>query len=301
MYYYNVYEMVFAAEMEFPEFSGVAVDSVEKPDVVIRRGGVAEKLENAQKIGVSYQLGRNALQLDVEGIARYLARDAGEIIIDQERDAPMDAVRSLLLDAPLTGVLHQRGMLPFYGGAVQVDDHCILFCGISGNGKSTAVREFMKRGYKLLTDDLAVVAEQNGALVVLPGYPSQRLPVDVIRRSVLDPGDYPRVRPGIHQRRVAVSKKDWAGKKLPLKKIYIMTTWNESGLELEELDVDDLKFNLLHDSMHRQYLSGMSTGFALVKLTSRLMNETPCARITQTKIEKDIDKMIEMLEEDMGK
>jgi len=301
MDFYRVFDLTFAAGFPIPEFGGAEIGSGSKVDVTILRGDVPEKLENAVKFGVCYQLGRNALQLNVEGIARYLAREGSEIIVDSEPDADFDAVRSFLLDAPLTGIMHQRGMLPLYGCAVQVRDHCVLFCGISGSGKSTTAREFIKRGYKLLTDDLAVITEQNGELIVLPGYPSQRLPLDVIKRGGLDPDDYPAIRQGIRQRRVPVLNSECTGKALPLKKVYIITTWNKTGIELKELEEDVLKFNLLHDTMHRQYLSGMGSGFALVKLTARLMNHMPAAQVIHPRTVDEMENMIGVLSEDMEK
>ncbi|MCP4691430.1 MAG: hypothetical protein GY859_25525 [Desulfobacterales bacterium] len=297
---YHVFDLEIHSQFETPPFEGAPGDPSREPDVVIRRGALPEKLEGARKFGVCYQLGRDALRLNVPGVAGYLARNGREIIVDPGPDAPPAAVNAFLLDAPLTGILHQRGALPLYGAAVQVGGGCALLCGVSGVGKSTAAGELIKRGRKLLTDDLAAVAEQNGKLVVRPGYPSRRLPVDVITRDGLDPGDYPRARPGLAQRRIPVAGEDWAGATLPLKKIYILTTWNDTGLSLEALEADDQKFNLLHGAMHRQYLSGMGGGFALVKLTARLMKETPAAQVLHGRRAADIEPMIDALEEDMA-
>lgn len=301
MHYYKAYGLNIASEFEILEFDAVTIDPVDKPHVLIRYGEIADRLPIIHKTGVCYQLGPGALQINFEGIGRYLAKKGSEIIIQPEENAENDAVRSLLFDAPLSGIMHQRGILPFYGAAIQVDDRAVLLCGISGTGKSTAAHELMKRGYNLVSDDISVVAQMDGSLTLLSGYPSLRLPSDVLKRNDMDPEDYPRIRQGIMQRRIPVPIEKFCDKALPLKKIYILTSWNKQEIEFKELEEDTLKFNLLHDSMHRQYLSGMGGGFALVKITASLMSQMPAAQVIHTRMAKDLDKMIDMIVEDMHK
>jgi hypothetical protein len=301
MYGYRVFNLRIASGIPIPEFSGVEAPPDGEADLSIRQAGLAPELAGALKCGVCYQAGRNALQINVPGVARYLSLEGRDIMVDPEPDAPLDTVRSFLLDGPLTGILHQRGLLPLYGCGVKLGDECALICGISGKGKSTVAQELMARGYSINTDDLAVVEEHGGRLRVLPGYPSQRLPLDTLQRLGLAADDYPPVRPGISQRRVAVPDESWWGGALPLKKVIILTTWNRSGCELKEPEPDRVKFNLLHDAMHRQYLSGMGGGFALVKITAALMNQTPAIQVLHSREVKDISEMIDRLEEEMAK
>ncbi len=275
MHHYGVYDLIFASELEMPEWEGVRIQAPTLPPVTIQLGIVAEHLPGARKTGVCYELGPRALQLNVPGIARYLARNGDEIVIDPAPEASEDTLRAFLLDAPMCGIFHQRGMLPFYGAAVEVGEGAVMIAGISGTGKSTVARGLMGRGYKLISDDLTVVADRGGRLVVLGGYPSQRLPMDVLRRERLDPEAYPRVREGIARRLVPVSPEQWSGTTRPLRKIYILGTWNKTDTEFKELEEGNLKFSLLHDAMHRQYLSGMGGGFSLVKITAKLMSRMP--------------------------
>ena len=294
---YRVFDLNIQAEFLIPAFEGAQIEHAAEIDVTIRNGHVPEKLAEAKKTGVCYQLGRHMLQLNVPGIGRYIARKGQEIIVEPETEASFDAVHALLLDGPLTGIFHQRGMLPFYGGAVAVNDYAVMICGISGTGKSTLIRELIKKGYPFVSDDLAVVTGKEGILGMLPGYPFQRLPLDTLERNGLSPDQYPAVRPGINQRRVPVEKNAWTNHSLPLKKIVVLTTWNREGMESKVLESDTLKFNLLHDAMHRQYLSGMGTGFAQFKLTAGLMEKMPATQVIHPREPNKIDETLDLLVE----
>jgi hypothetical protein len=301
MYFYKCYDLTFATEMEFPEFSAVSEDATENPDITIKYGKVDEDLPFTQKYGVCYQLGPEALLLDVENIARYLSSYGKYITINKYDDAEEDAIRSFIFDVPISGIMHQRGMLPLYGAAIEKDGFANVICGISGTGKSTIAYEFIKRGYKILSDDITVLMNSGNGLDVLPGYPSLRLPLDVLKRDELKIEDYPQIRKGILQKRIPIPSKNFYPEKLPLRKVYIVSSWNKNEVKKFDLEENYTKFNLLHDSMHRQYLSGMGSGFSLVKITAQLMSNTPAAQIVHTRIVKEIKETVDMIEEDMGK
>ena len=299
MLYYKVYNLIIKSEMEIPEFNSVSAEPVDKPDIFIHFGEVRERLPYPTKLGVCYTLGNNVLHLKIPGIARYLAWKGNEIIIDPAEEAATDAVRSFIFDAPISCIMHQRNMLPVYGAAIKNGDQAFMVIGISGNGKSTAAFELIKRGYKLISDDISVISDFDGKLTALPAYPSIKLPLDTIKRADMNPDDFPTIRDGIVQKRIPVDTTDFCDQHLPIEKIYILSGWNKSGTEIKQLEENTAKFNLLHDSMHRQYLAGMGGGFSLVKITAKLMSTMPAAQIVHSRNVKDIDKMIDMIEEDL--
>lgn len=301
MYYYKCYGMVLSSEIELPELNGVSVDKNEKPDISIKYGKVDEDLPYTQKYGVCYQLGPEALLLDIESTARYLSSYGKYITIEPYENAEEDAIRSFLLDAPISGIMHQRGLLPIYGGAVEKGGNAFLICGISGTGKSTIIYELIKRGYKILSDDISVLMNEHIGLSVLPGYPSLRLPLDVLKRVEMNIDNIPQIRKGILQRRITIPKENFLPDKLPLKKFYVVSTWNKNEVKMFQLEENYTKFNLLHDSMHRQYLSGMGSGFSLVKITAKLMRDIPAAQLTHTRMPKEINETVDLIEEDMNK
>lgn len=80
-----------------------------------------------------------------------------------------------LMGSGMGAILIQRGYMLLHGSCVTNGTHSILITGDSGAGKSTMAAEFLKRGWKLVTDDVTCVYEENGVPMVRPSYPSQKL------------------------------------------------------------------------------------------------------------------------------
>lgn len=80
-----------------------------------------------------------------------------------------------LMGSGMGAILIQRGFMLLHGSCVTDGKNTILITGDSGAGKSTTAAEFLKRGWKLLTDDVTCVFEQNGVPMVRSSYPSQKL------------------------------------------------------------------------------------------------------------------------------
>ena len=85
-----------------------------------------------------------------------------------------------LMGSCMGAVLVQRGFMLLHGSCVTDGKHAILLTGDSGAGKSTTAAEFLKRGWKLVTDDVTCVFEQDGVPMVQSSYPSQKLWQDAL-------------------------------------------------------------------------------------------------------------------------
>ncbi len=69
--------------------------------------------------------------------------------------------------------LHFPNLIPLHGGAIIFGERQYVFIGDSGAGKSTTVLELLKRGAKVLSDDLVFI--DTHSMKVLPGLPTLRL------------------------------------------------------------------------------------------------------------------------------
>jgi len=56
--------------------------------------------------------------------------------------------------------LHMRGAFPLHAGAVAADGRAALIMGPSGAGKSTTLAALVRRGFPLISDDVAVLADE---------------------------------------------------------------------------------------------------------------------------------------------
>jgi hypothetical protein len=115
-------------------------------------------------------------------LARFLVTGR-EVRVDPAPGALREEVQAFLLGPVLGLVLHQRGLLPLQASAVETPEGAVVFVGPSGSGKSTLAAHFRRRGYRILADDTAVLAEDGrGGFRVLPGMPQLRLCPDAHER-----------------------------------------------------------------------------------------------------------------------
>lgn len=72
-------------------------------------------------------------------------------------------------------MLRLRHYVSLHASVIAVDDHAIALVGQSRAGKSTTAAAFVRRGYTILTDDVAPLLERNGTWHIQPSYPHIRL------------------------------------------------------------------------------------------------------------------------------
>ena len=87
------------------------------------------------------------------------------------------AVRTYLLGFGMAMLALQQGKLAFHCSALEApEDGAVLIAGESGAGKSTLTAGLLKRGWRFLADDMAVVeiTEKSGAWVY-PAFPYMKL------------------------------------------------------------------------------------------------------------------------------
>lgn len=92
------------------------------------------------------------------------------------------ALGVFLMGSCMGAILHQRGFMPLHGSCVTDGARSILITGDSGAGKSTLAAEFLKRGWRLLTDDVSAVYDVESVPMVQSSYPSQKLWQDALDR-----------------------------------------------------------------------------------------------------------------------
>lgn len=98
------------------------------------------------------------------------------------RKVSLEAFRAHLLGDALSFALVGRGIEPLHATAVVVDGGAVGFLGDSGYGKSSLAGEFLRAGHLLVTDDLLVLRDGEGGLLVHPGPPRIKLYPEMARR-----------------------------------------------------------------------------------------------------------------------
>jgi len=193
---YRAFGLTIASRLPLPELP----QAEGEPDVEIVPGPVPPELPGAVRRGVRFQVAPGELLLQVDGVARYLARGGRRIVVDRAAGAPPESVRLFLLGSVFAALLLERGVLPLSASAVATQGGCLVFMGHSAAGKSTLAAGFVSRGYRVLTDDVCAISFATGGPMVWPAYPQLKLWPDVLLKLGRDPSALGRVRPELEKR-----------------------------------------------------------------------------------------------------
>jgi len=75
-----------------------------------------------------------------------------------------------LLGSVLAFVLRLRGTVPLHASAIVIDERAIVFAGAPGAGKSSTAAAFARLGHPVLSDDIVVIADEDGVIMAHPSH-----------------------------------------------------------------------------------------------------------------------------------
>ena len=298
MYAYHAYQLNIHADFAMPEF--LPGDAAAEPDVVIRQGAVPIALENVTGRGVLYQATANQFLLKLDDVARYLVQNGDEIIVEPCPNSLESDVRVFMLGSCIGALLHQRGILVLHAGAIHTDRGAVLFTGPSGVGKSTLLGEMLRRGYKMMVDDVcAVVLDGAGTPLVQPGYPRTRLWSDAARKLDQDLSAMARTRPSLEKYERPAPAQFW-DQPAPLRRIYLLTTGNRDELSIEPAPRINTFRIVLHNTYRRQFLDGLEMRAPHFGLVTALATHCSVRRVTRPSHPFRLIELADLIQRDLA-
>lgn len=147
-------------------------------DAEVEYSELGAELDGASERGVLWQAAIGRFQIDVPDVARFRVENGRKITIQPAAGCPDERLNQFLRMTPLAALLYQRGILALHAAVVsppagQDGSRCaVLLAGDSGAGKSTLAAALVLRGWDLLSDELAVVGQDDHQAVCvwpLPG------------------------------------------------------------------------------------------------------------------------------------
>ena len=171
----------------------LAAPAEAEPDLTIRFGAVPRSPTARADPGV-WERTPDGFRLNVDGVARYLVREAREIVVEPEGGGQA-AVTAFLLSSVMAACLQLRGIVALHASAIETGAGAVLFMGVSGIGKSALVAALVDRGYPLLADNVTGVDPGAGDRpMALPAAPCVSLWADAVDKLAWWPGTQGRVR-----------------------------------------------------------------------------------------------------------
>ncbi|MDJ1181921.1 hypothetical protein [Roseofilum casamattae] len=300
LYRYRACGLNIVSELACPELrphSGNGSDF----DVRISVGPVSDRLVGAVYEDWFSQIKPGAYLLKVNEIAKYLAIDGKEIIIDPAAGCPEDLIRLYLFSQGFGALLHQRGHLVFHASAIDSDRGAVIFLGPSGAGKSTLAAGLLKAGYPILADDLCVVGcSPDREPQVFPALAQIRLWNDALQQLDYDRQTMQRVWHKEDKYTKYLSDLP-AGQSSKLHGIYLLEPADVSTVSVISLTKVKQFEVLMRNVFRMECTNGLGVGGRMFQQVSQVLNHCQVKQVIRPQSHFCLDEVIECLEEDIAR
>ncbi len=149
--------------------------------------------------------------------------------IIHDDNEPVYNIESILVGPALGAIQRLKGIVCLHSSVINIDGNAVAFIGKKRAGKSTMAAAFVKNGYNVIADDLAVLTQKGNSFSVSPGYPKVRLrpqSLSAIHNNKLE--DFQQVYPNRDSRYTDIGA-SFEEDILPLKAIYILNNTENIG------------------------------------------------------------------------
>ncbi|MED3789182.1 aldolase [Peribacillus frigoritolerans] len=222
-------------------------------DVEIEVKDLSKVWKELVPIKDKYLVKDNMVLFRIINTATFCIQDGKRIIVSPMKRADEDKIRLFILGTCMGALLIQRKVIPLHGSAIEIKGKAYAIIGESGAGKSTLASAFLKRGYKLLSDDvIAVSFSENNIPYVTPAYPQQKLWDTSLKEFGMNNNKY---RPIIEREsKFAVPvHSEFSTEVLPLAGIFELVKTESENIELQKIEGIE-RFRTLFTHTYRNFL-----------------------------------------------
>jgi hypothetical protein len=171
MYYYQVFGLKCASDIELPAFMSCTPGDT---DFLVRGVQEVPDFESPPKfIKPLSSFNEREFRYHIEDVATYFVQDGSTIFICPQCE-DWSSILLFFYSNAIAAMLYQRGLIPFHVSGVVDRDGVWLLSAPSRTGKSTTALKLQDRGYRVFTDDTALLFVENGACMAVPSYPMIR-------------------------------------------------------------------------------------------------------------------------------
>ncbi|MBS1522326.1 MAG: hypothetical protein JST50_15100 [Bacteroidetes bacterium] len=97
------------------------------------------------------------------------------LLILHDMEVSYSHLDSFFVGSILGCILRLKGILCLHASVINIEGHAILLTGKKRSGKSSTAKAFAELGFKILSDDIAVITITDNNFLVQSGYPKIRL------------------------------------------------------------------------------------------------------------------------------
>lgn len=172
---YQAFGLSVTSEISLPELPNIGYPDG-AADVVITIEDLSNLWEQLSDEKDVFVVKENLILFRVPDVATFSIQDGTSITVSFLKNYDEDVIRLYLLGTCMGALLLQRKILPLHGSVIEANGKAYAFIGERGAGKSTLAAACLRRGNRLLSDDVIAVSLRDGNIpYVIPSYPQQKL------------------------------------------------------------------------------------------------------------------------------
>mgnify|MGYP000409081336 CR=1 FL=1 len=291
MHYYTAFGLSIQSDIEIPVLVKTEPKAI---DVNIITGNVSKRgLDKPRGIKPNRQIADNEVWLHVPEVARYHVSNGNRILVDPFEKSHTKNIILYLLGTCFGAIAHQRNNLVIHGNAIRFGDHCVIFAGQSGNGKSTLAAAFYQKGFEILADDVSVIDGEGHAQ---PSYPQMKLWPDTAEKLNVDITELEHVCVGFDKYAYPLTE-GFCSTPLPVKAIYILNTHDKDSFIFEEVKGIDKFFPIKKNTYRKGLLKGLGLKKQHLTLSSKFASNIRVINITRPTKGFEIEKLVTLIEQ----
>lgn len=293
---YLAYDYNIQSEFEIEEL----IPGGNGQDISIHFGKIPENLNNTRIKTRRFEISPLEVIYNIEDVARYYIIDGKEVIIEKNQEVSNDEIKLYLLGFSFGILLHQRKEFILHANALNIGGKGILIAGPSGAGKSTLTAGFIKKGYKLLTDDLAPIRIIDDSAYIIPGLPRLKLYIDSIDNMDFSKKNIARLKKDVEKYNLPLPD-DHSSKPVRAHKLYILDSSDSQINNLRDLN-GMIKFKTISEQVYLKQLADFiwdkEQYFSILSTFSSIIS---ASFLNQFKKWTDINNIIDLILNDINK
>lgn len=257
---YKAFGLSISSYLYLPELHEININE-DLAEIVVEKASLSTLWTELAESNDYFIIKENFILFRIPEVAIFLIQKGKEIFVSPIGVDVEDIIRLYTLGTCMGAILMQRRILPLHGSAIAIDGKAYAIVGDSGAGKSTLASAFLKRGYKLISDDVIPVSlNEENIPMVTPAYPQQKLWIESLDHFGMESNHYRPIIDRESKFAVPVSSQ-FASEPLPLAGIFELVKTENYEIELHPIH----KLHRLHLLFNHTYRNFFIAGSGLMQ------------------------------------
>lgn len=289
---YTAFGLVIYSFLPLPALS----EGAGKPDVVIEPRKAEELCQEKSNPCAFVTVAPGRCLQELPGHGRILVTST-KIVVEQFPGADDDLLRLFLVRSSFGVLMQLRGCLVLRGSAVEIGGKGVVVTASACTGASTLAATLVKRGARLLSDELCVIRiNPLGCLELLPFYPGIHLWRDMAKVFDLLPENAQPVRKGLERFHFPL-RDSFSPSPLPVSSLFFLMEHTMSDILLEPVTGLQKTRTLTSRSCGRLLIEKLNLKQSYFKVALALSMHCPMWRLSRPSVGDSREKLAGAVEE----